>query len=423
MSDKTKKKENSDSSKSESENRQSSSLPVKLFIGQIPKGYNVEQIKNLFTNCGKEHIKDVHIITDPTTGQSKGCAFVTLPSKEIADEAIAKLNEKVFLPGVSHPLRVKYADGEVAETRLFVGRLPRDSTEEDLRELFAPYGHIEEISILYGPSGEHRGCAFVRYQTKEEAMRAMAALDCIGRVRGCQTPITVRLKETEKEKQKRKALQMAQAQLQRQVVMATSMWPYNVVNPALLNNPAYSQLAQAATKATSASPTAQVTTLTNTQTPIPTLTTTPTLSSLATTNITNIPNVNQAQQAQTSYALTNMSNVTNVNDLTSLVTSPFYNPAGSQREGPPGANLFIFYVPPEWTDNDLVLYFRAFGNLVSAKIFVDKYTGLSKGFGFVSYDNPASAELAIKTMNGFAIGNKRLRISLRKEKNPTPYSS
>jgi RNA recognition motif-containing protein len=45
---------------------------VKLFIGQIPKGYNVEQIKNLFTNCGKEHIKDVHIITDPTTGQGKG---------------------------------------------------------------------------------------------------------------------------------------------------------------------------------------------------------------------------------------------------------------------------------------------------------------------------------------------------------------
>lgn len=43
------------------------------------------------------------------------------------------------------------------ETRLFVGRLPRDSTEEDLRELFAPYGQIEEITILYGPSGEHRG--------------------------------------------------------------------------------------------------------------------------------------------------------------------------------------------------------------------------------------------------------------------------
>jgi hypothetical protein len=40
--------------------------------------------------------------------------------------------------------------------------------------------------------------------------------------------------------------------------------------------------------------------------------------------------------------------------------------------------------------------------------------------GFVSYDSPASAELAIKTMDGFQIGNKRLRVSLRKEKN-APY--
>jgi hypothetical protein len=35
-----------------------------------------------------------------------------LPSKQIADEAIAKLNEKVYLPGMSNPIRVKYADSE-----------------------------------------------------------------------------------------------------------------------------------------------------------------------------------------------------------------------------------------------------------------------------------------------------------------------
>jgi RNA recognition motif-containing protein len=64
--------ENSESSKDSSQDQKSSALPVKLFIGQIPKGYTVEQIKNLFTNCGKEHIKDVHIITDPVTGQARG---------------------------------------------------------------------------------------------------------------------------------------------------------------------------------------------------------------------------------------------------------------------------------------------------------------------------------------------------------------
>merc|ERR1712151_911954 len=45
-----------------------------------------------------------------------------------------------------------------------------------------------------------------------------------------------------------------------------------------------------------------------------------------------------------------------------------------------------------------------------AKLYVDKYTGESKGFGFVSYDSVMSAESAIEQMNGFQIGNKRLKV-------------
>lgn len=45
---------------------------------------------------------------------------------------------------------------------------------------------------------------------------------------------------------------------------------------------------------------------------------------------------------------------------------------------------------------------------------IDKTTGRSRGFGFVSYDNPKSALDAIRHMNGFQVLGKRLKVQLKK---------
>ena len=87
-----------------------------------------------------------------------------------------------------------------------------------------------------------------------------------------------------------------------------------------------------------------------------------------------------------------------------------------QKEGPEGANLFIYHLPQEFTDGDLMQTFMPFGNVISAKVFIDKPTVVSKCFGFVSYDNPLSAQAAITAMNGFAIGSKRLKVQLKRSK-------
>ncbi len=79
-------------------------------------------------------------------------------------------------------------------------------------------------------------------------------------------------------------------------------------------------------------------------------------------------------------------------------------------EGPVGANLFVYHLPRDLTDADLATAFAPFGNVLSAKVFIDKRSGESKGFGFVSYDTYDSAVEAIKGMNGFQIGPKRLKV-------------
>ncbi|XP_011189384.3 CUGBP Elav-like family member 2 isoform X3 [Zeugodacus cucurbitae] len=96
--------------------------------------------------------------------------------------------------------------------------------------------------------------------------------------------------------------------------------------------------------------------------------------------------------------------------------------AGKQVEGPDGSNLFIYHLPQEFTDTDLASTFLPFGSVLSAKVFIDKQTNLSKCFGFVSYDNPLSASAAIQAMHGFQIGTKRLKVQLKRSKDAAkPY--
>jgi len=91
-----------------------------------------------------------------------------------------------------------------------------------------------------------------------------------------------------------------------------------------------------------------------------------------------------------------------------------------KAKGPPGANLFVVRKMrrgefDEFYDHHLAEAFERFGTLLRAEITVDKDTGVSKGFGFVSFTEAAAADAAMAAMNGAMVGGRQIRIEKTSE--------
>ena len=74
-------------------------------------------------------------------------------------------------------------------------------------------------------------------------------------------------------------------------------------------------------------------------------------------------------------------------------------------------NLYIGNLANEVTDKDLQNIFAEYGEVLSAKVIRDKFSNLSRGFGFVEMPSNSEADAAIKALNGERLKGSALQIS------------
>ncbi|MGB9593091.1 MAG: RNA recognition motif domain-containing protein [Anaerolineae bacterium] len=74
-------------------------------------------------------------------------------------------------------------------------------------------------------------------------------------------------------------------------------------------------------------------------------------------------------------------------------------------------NIYVGNLARETTEEELRQAFEAFGQVTSAAIIKDKYSGESRGFGFVEMPNTAEAQAAIAGLNGKELGGRTLNVN------------
>ncbi|XP_074481832.1 CUGBP Elav-like family member 2 isoform X41 [Sebastes fasciatus] len=434
---------------------------IKMFVGQIPRSWSEKELKELFEPYGA--VYQINILRDRSQNppQSKGCCFVTFYTRKAALEAQNALHNIKTLTGMHHPIQMKPADSEksnaVEDRKLFIGMVSKKCNENDIRVMFSAFGQIEECRILRGPDGLSRGvcrsdslpstrCAFVTFSTRAMAQNAIKAMHQSQTMEGCSSPIVVKFADTQKDKEQRR-LQQQLAQQMQQLNSATTWGSLTGLGGL---TPQYLALLQQATSSSNlgAFSGIQQMAANSNASAMNSLTSLGTLQGLAGATV-GLNNINALAGSVNSMAALNgglggagLTNGTagtmdaltqaysGIQQYAAAALPTLYSQsllqqqgaAGSQKEGPEGANLFIYHLPQEFGDQDILQMFMPFGNVVSAKVFIDKQTNLSKCFGFVSYDNPVSAQAAIQAMNGFQIGMKRLKVQLKRSKNDSkPY--
>ncbi|MFT5391907.1 MAG: RNA recognition motif-containing protein [Gammaproteobacteria bacterium] len=77
-------------------------------------------------------------------------------------------------------------------------------------------------------------------------------------------------------------------------------------------------------------------------------------------------------------------------------------------------NIYVGNLPYSTTDDDLREAFAAFGEVSSASVISDKFSGQSKGFGFVEMPDNSAADTAIKELNGNQMGGRAIKVNQAK---------
>ncbi|XP_077492584.1 CUGBP Elav-like family member 2 isoform X11 [Amblyomma americanum] len=431
----------------------------KLFIGMLAKECNENDVRVMFSPFGS--IEECTVLRDGS-GQSKGCAFVTYASRQCAINAIKAMNHSQTMKGCNNPMVVKFADTQKEKeqkrqqqvmTNLWtmanfvnLGTVtPQYLAQAAQAGAFPGFANLPQLSSGLGSLNVQQQLAALA-AAQASANNTSTGLNSLGLQGLTGQGVTSALALPSSGNN---STDLSCANLQSLAALA-NLANSPGINPMVVQNLA--ALAAAGSGNNSAGIPGLSAAVLSRRSSAGNVSGSTSSGNSSLSGVSSLSPVSSMALGMSTNSLTTMGALTNVNGAGGLTANgpsldalaqaysgmqqypsvpgafaqiglqQSQNPIGKQVEGPEGANLFIYHLPQEFTDSDLAQTFMPFGNVISAKVFIDKQTNLSKCFGFVSYDNSLSAQAAIQAMNGFQIGTKRLKVQLKRSKDASkPY--
>ena len=86
-------------------------------------------------------------------------------------------------------------------------------------------------------------------------------------------------------------------------------------------------------------------------------------------------------------------------------------------------NIYVSNLSFNIQDEDLKGFFTTYGEVTSAKVINDKFTGKSKGFGFVEMSDDAAAEKAIAELDNGSVDGRNIKVMKARPKEERPARS
>ena len=83
-------------------------------------------------------------------------------------------------------------------------------------------------------------------------------------------------------------------------------------------------------------------------------------------------------------------------------------------------NIYVSNLSFNVQDEDLKGFFEVYGEVSSAKVITDKFTGRSRGFGFVEMSDDAAAQKAIQELDGATVEGRAIKVSEAKPREQRP---
>jgi len=132
----------------------------KLFVGGLSWETTDKVLRDHFSTYGE--IESINLKTDPNTGRSRGFAFIVFTTADAIDKVLSAGDQVINNKKVD-PKKAKARQGKI-----FVGGLPAEVSDDDIKTYFAQFGNITEVEMPFDKQkNQRKGFCFITFDSMQ----------------------------------------------------------------------------------------------------------------------------------------------------------------------------------------------------------------------------------------------------------------